>query len=115
MGRRISCIGRGTPANPLELRPAVVALSFSTVFASSECEAQMVNTNGYKVDLSNCDREPIHIPGKIQPHGVLIGFDPNTELVEVVSKTIEKHLGIVPLDAIGKKSLPSWTTTSITL
>jgi len=28
-----------------------------------------------KVDLSNCDREPIHIPGNIQPHGFLIAID----------------------------------------
>lgn len=28
-----------------------------------------------KVDLTNCDREPIHIPGKIQPHGFLIAVD----------------------------------------
>ncbi|KPF46431.1 HWE histidine kinase domain-containing protein [Rhizobium sp. AAP43] len=28
------------------------------------------------VDLSNCDREPIHIPGAIQPHGCLIASDP---------------------------------------
>lgn len=27
------------------------------------------------VDLSTCDREPIHIPGAIQPHGVLLAFD----------------------------------------
>ena len=27
------------------------------------------------VDLSNCDREPIHIPGSIQPHGCLIACD----------------------------------------
>jgi len=27
------------------------------------------------VDLTNCDREPIHIPGSIQPHGVLIALD----------------------------------------
>ncbi|WP_415914745.1 GAF domain-containing protein [Rhodopseudomonas palustris] len=26
------------------------------------------------VDLTNCDREPIHIPGAIQPHGLLIAF-----------------------------------------
>jgi len=26
------------------------------------------------VDLSNCDREPIHIPGAIQPHGLLFAF-----------------------------------------
>src|SRR6476659_4356535 len=24
------------------------------------------------VDLSTCDREPIHIPGSIQPHGLLL-------------------------------------------
>ena len=23
-------------------------------------------------DLTDCDREPIHIPGTIQPHGVLL-------------------------------------------
>ncbi|MFT3989045.1 HWE histidine kinase domain-containing protein [Aestuariivirga sp.] len=28
-----------------------------------------------KTDLTNCDREPIHIPGSIQPHGALIAFD----------------------------------------
>lgn len=26
------------------------------------------------VDLTNCDREPIHIPGSIQPHGALLAF-----------------------------------------
>ena len=24
------------------------------------------------IDLTNCDREPIHIPGAIQPYGVLL-------------------------------------------
>jgi two-component system, chemotaxis family, sensor kinase Cph1 len=28
------------------------------------------------VDLNNCDREPIHTPGSIQPHGVLLTLDP---------------------------------------
>lgn len=28
-----------------------------------------------RVDLTNCDREPIHIPGSIQPHGCLIACD----------------------------------------
>ena len=27
-----------------------------------------------EVSLSNCDREPVHIPGSIQPHGYLIAF-----------------------------------------
>ena len=28
------------------------------------------------VDLTNCDQEPIHIPGSIQPHGALFVIDP---------------------------------------
>jgi chemotaxis family two-component system sensor kinase Cph1 len=27
------------------------------------------------VNLDNCDKEPIHVPGLIQPHGALIAFD----------------------------------------
>jgi len=27
------------------------------------------------VNLDNCDREPIHVPGHIQSHGALLGFD----------------------------------------
>lgn len=27
------------------------------------------------VDLTNCDREPIHIPGSIQPHGAMLVYD----------------------------------------
>ena len=26
------------------------------------------------VDLTNCDREPIHVPGSIQPHGFLLAL-----------------------------------------
>lgn len=33
----------------------------------------MLNTE--TVDLTNCDREPIHIPGSIQPHGCLLACD----------------------------------------
>ena len=28
-----------------------------------------------ETNLENCDREPIHIPGSIQPHGALLAFD----------------------------------------
>ncbi len=28
------------------------------------------------IDLTNCDREPIHISGSVQPHGVLLAVDP---------------------------------------
>jgi chemotaxis family two-component system sensor kinase Cph1 len=32
------------------------------------------------IDLSNCDREPIHIPGKIQSHGFLIAISPDFKI-----------------------------------
>ena len=31
-----------------------------------------------QADLTNCDREPIHVPGSIQPHGVLLAVEPET-------------------------------------
>jgi len=31
----------------------------------------------HPVDLTNCDREPIHIPGSIQPHGAMLVCDQN--------------------------------------
>jgi hypothetical protein len=34
------------------------------------------------IDLTNCDREPIHIPGLIQPHGVLLVLQEPTLKVE---------------------------------
>jgi chemotaxis family two-component system sensor kinase Cph1 len=40
------------------------------------------------VDLTNCDREPIHIPGAIQAHGVLLTLDPRTmRIVQVGGDT----------------------------
>src|SRR5690606_28864804 len=36
-------------------------------------------------DLTRCDREPIHIPSLIQPHGLLLALDPQTLRVAQVS------------------------------
>ncbi|MEH1820247.1 MAG: ATP-binding protein [Nostoc sp.] len=42
------------------------------------------------IDLTNCDREPIHIPSLIQPHGVLLVLqDPTLEILQVSSNTQE--------------------------
>lgn len=38
--------------------------------------------NTQTVDLTNCDREPIHIPGSIQPHGCLIACTPDAAVVQ---------------------------------
>jgi len=31
-----------------------------------------------RVDLTNCDREPIHIPGAILPHGAMLVLELDT-------------------------------------
>ena len=36
------------------------------------------------IDLTNCDREPIHIPGAIQPHGVLLALRESGTQLRVV-------------------------------
>jgi chemotaxis family two-component system sensor kinase Cph1 len=52
------------------------------------------------VDLTTCDREPIHIPGAIQPHGVLLALDSDLR-VAMVSANSERLLGVASDDAIG--------------
>ena len=54
------------------------------------------------VDLTNCDREPIHIPGRIQPHGVLIAMsEPDLQLIQISANTAQ-HLGIAPEALLGQ-------------
>ncbi|NIJ06510.1 light-regulated signal transduction histidine kinase (bacteriophytochrome)/CheY-like chemotaxis protein [Sphingomonas vulcanisoli] len=53
-----------------------------------------------KVDLTNCDREPIHLLGAIQPKGYLIAVSRDW-LIARVSKNIRTLLGHDPDDLIG--------------
>ncbi|MFW6358137.1 MAG: ATP-binding protein [Chroococcales cyanobacterium] len=54
------------------------------------------------IDLTNCDREPIHIPGSIQPHGVLLVLEnPTLKIIQVSSNT-DKILGRQPEELLGK-------------
>ncbi|MCB5173919.1 histidine kinase dimerization/phosphoacceptor domain -containing protein [Microvirga lenta] len=34
------------------------------------------------LDLTSCDREPIHVPGSIQPHGILLALDSETLAIQ---------------------------------
>lgn len=56
------------------------------------------------VDLSNCDREPIHIPGSIQPHGMLIAVEPGTSRILQVAGDTESIFGR-KIDAILDRSI----------
>ncbi|EDM36696.1 Multi-sensor Signal Transduction Histidine Kinase [Pedobacter sp. BAL39] len=48
--------------------------------------------NNYQVDLTNCDKEPIHIPGKIQSQGFLIAVDIQSYQVTYVSDNISAYV-----------------------
>jgi chemotaxis family two-component system sensor kinase Cph1 len=39
------------------------------------------DSNRQSQDFGACDLEPIHVPGSIQPHGLLIAIDPATDLI----------------------------------
>jgi chemotaxis family two-component system sensor kinase Cph1 len=53
------------------------------------------------VDLTSCDREPIHTPGSIQPFGaLLVVSDPGLVVLEASANT-ENILGIAPGDLLG--------------
>ena len=41
-----------------------------------------------QVDLTTCDREPIHIPGSIQPHGVLLVLTEPALTIAQVSENV---------------------------
>ena len=54
-----------------------------------------------KVDLTNCDREPIHLLGAIQPIGFLLSLTADW-MVARTSANLAEYIGIAPDDAIGR-------------
>lgn len=55
-----------------------------------------------QVDLTDCDREPIHIPGSIQAHGVLLAFDPGLSVVVQVAGDTPRLLGLDDQQILGQ-------------
>ena len=54
------------------------------------------------VDLTNCDREPIHIPGAIQPHGILLVVSRSEWKITQISHNTQGFLGIEPEQLLGQ-------------
>ncbi|MBL8741709.1 MAG: GAF domain-containing protein, partial [Myxococcales bacterium] len=54
------------------------------------------------VDLTNCDREPIHIPGAIQPHGALFALSEPDLVIEEVSESTRALFGRDHLELLGR-------------
>ena len=54
------------------------------------------------VDLTSCDREPIHVPGAIQPHGVLLALHEPSLAVVQVSENAFEMLSLRVADLLGQ-------------
>lgn len=54
------------------------------------------------VNLTNCESEPIHIPGSIQPHGFLLGIKKGDSRIEFCSANSADFIGIGPDKVLGK-------------
>ncbi|MBR0991446.1 GAF domain-containing protein [Bradyrhizobium japonicum] len=54
-------------------------------------------------DLDRCAQEPIHVPGSIQPHGVLVAFDPQTLEIVLVAGNAHDYFGVSQQDLIGQR------------
>ncbi|WP_432710886.1 ATP-binding protein [Pedobacter sp.] len=55
----------------------------------------------FNVDITNCEREPIHAPGMIQSHGFLIGIDHHM-VIQFSSENIKTFLPSAPDNLPGK-------------
>jgi chemotaxis family two-component system sensor kinase Cph1 len=53
-------------------------------------------------DLTNCDREQIHIPGSIQPHGALLAAEPGTFRIVQAGGALKSLLGVTAPELLGK-------------
>jgi len=59
-----------------------------------------MNEPELRAALEACEREPVHIPGAIQPHGALISMDDQLNEVRQVSANLESILGVPVEDAL---------------
>lgn len=54
------------------------------------------------VNLTNCESEPIHIPGSIQPHGFLFGVRNKDQVIDFCSANCTDYLNLTPEQVLGK-------------
>ncbi|MBF6608760.1 MAG: GAF domain-containing protein [Flavobacterium sp.] len=54
------------------------------------------------VNLTNCEHEPIHIPGSIQPHGFLIAIDSSTLQITFCSQNVTEFIGLTPAEILSE-------------
>jgi hypothetical protein len=113
-GKRLKFLTRKTKSDgPSLIRPADLDSTIVMVY----CDRSLDETSGYSgqefhrgppsreeldvmgmagvsIDLNGCDQEPIHIPGSIQPHGMMLVADQDTLIVRHVAGKVEQRLGV---------------------
>src|SRR3978361_1078693 len=57
-------------------------------------EFDVMGMTAAPIDLTVCDREPIHVPGGIQPHGMMLIAEQDSFIVRHVAGAIEQRLDI---------------------
>ena len=82
----------GTLATPPERRAALTAEDVVERRARADA-----------VDASVCEREPIHTPGAVQPHAVVLALDPATLVVQACSENIGGAIEDEPATVIGSR------------
>lgn len=60
-------------------------------------------------DLTNCDREQIHLPGSVQPHGALLALEPVGFVVMQAGGDTSGLLGVAPEALLGQP-IERWIT-----
>jgi light-regulated signal transduction histidine kinase (bacteriophytochrome)/CheY-like chemotaxis protein len=65
------------------------------------------------VDLTNCDREPIHLIGSIQSFGLLITVSADAWVVTRASRSAAQWLGLSPQHLIGRSLASIFTETAV--
>jgi len=73
----------------------------------------MTGTDSSVTDLANCEREPIHTPGSIQPHGFLFVLDPkgwtiagaSTNARELFWREASALIGVAVGDLLGPRAV----------
>ncbi|MEM9950237.1 MAG: ATP-binding protein [Chloroflexota bacterium] len=61
----------------------------------------MVISKPQQSDITSCDKEPIHIPGRIQAHGMIIVLSEPDLIIEQISTNVEQFIGQSANDLLG--------------
>jgi chemotaxis family two-component system sensor kinase Cph1 len=67
------------------------------------------------VNLTNCELEPIHIPGSIQPYGFLVAVQEDSLLIEYCSANIVDFIGVSYEQCLGKNFADIFSTEMETI